>query len=81
MTGKAKQIRITQQMIDAVFSNDQCRRKFTHPYKDKSICEMRLTGAIYTDVGKEYGVSQYYCIQCVRKVARLYTMFIEGEQT
>ena len=79
MTGKAKQIQITQQMIDAVFSNENCLRKFTHPKRDKAICEMRLTGTIYTDIAKRFNTSQYYCIQCVRKAERLYRVFVEGE--
>lgn len=72
---------ITQQMIDAVFSNEKFRRKFTHPRKDKAICEMRLTGAIYTDISKRFKMSHYYCIKIVRRVVRLYRVFIEGEQT
>lgn len=72
-------VQITQEMIDSVFSAPNLRRKFTHPRKDKAICEMRLTGMIYTDIGKRYGKSQYYCIQIVRKVLRLYKLFVEGE--
>ncbi len=73
--------RITQEMIDTVFSKKDLRNKFTHPRKDKAICEMRLSEMIYTDIAKRYKVSQFYVIQCVRRVARLYRVFVEGEQT
>lgn len=73
-------VQITQQMIDAVFSNANLLRKFPHPKRDKEICEMRLTAAIYTDIAKRFNVSQYHCIKCVKKVERLYRVFVEGEE-
>lgn len=70
---------MTQEMIDGVFSNKSCRRRFAHPRKAKAICETRLTGAIYSDIGKKYKVSSTYCIECVRTVERLYKLFIEDD--
>lgn len=73
-------IKITQEMIDAVFLHENClRRKFADPKRDKAICEARLTGAIYSDIARQFKKSQYHCIQCVKKVERLYRVFIEGE--
>lgn len=68
---------ITQEMIDAVFDDPKLRKKIKNPKKAKKVCEMRLTGAFYTDIGKKHKVSQYYCVQCVRKVDRLYVLFVE----
>ncbi len=73
--------KVTQKMIDAVFANEKLRRQFPNPERAKAICDARLGGNRYTDIGIQYGVSQYTCIQCVRKVIRLYRIFIEGEQT
>ena len=72
-------VQITQEMIDSVFSNDELRRKFTHQRKDKAICEMRLKGELYADISKKHKMSKFYCSQCVRRVVRLYRVFIEGE--
>jgi hypothetical protein len=71
-------VKITQEMIDAVFSDPKYRGRFTNPKKAKEVCEMRLAGAIYTDIAKRVEKSHYYCIQTVHKVERLYTVFIEG---
>lgn len=71
-------VQITQHMIDSVFSAPNLRRKFTNPRKDKAICEMRLSGAIYTDIGKRYRKSQSYCLRVVRKAVLLYTVFIKA---
>jgi hypothetical protein len=71
----------TQEMIDAVFGDPIQVKKFSHPKKDKAICEMRLTGAYWHEIAKRYKVSETYCRLCVRKVDRIYKLFIEGEQT
>lgn len=70
---------MTQEMIDSVFSNKTYRKKFTHPRRDKAICEMRLGGAKYADIGKRFKASESSCMQCVRKVVRIYRVFLEGE--
>jgi hypothetical protein len=70
-------VKLTQEMIDAVFSKPNLRDKFPNPQKAREICEMRLAGAIYTDISKNFLVSNYYCIDSVNKVKRLYTLFVE----
>lgn len=69
---------ITREMIDSVFSDQYLCKRFTNPRKDKAICEMRLSGAIYTDIGKRYRKSQTYCLRVVRKAVLLYTVFIKA---
>ena len=69
---------ITQEMIDAVFSDPKLKKKFTRPRKAKAVCEARLAGNIYSDISKRYGVSNFFCTQSVYKVVRLYTVFVEG---
>ena len=78
MTGKAKQIQITQQMIDSVFSDPKFCKKFPNPRKAKSMCEMRLTGASYEDIGKRFKMSETTPLVYVNRVVRLYRVFIEG---
>lgn len=67
---------VTQQMIDTVFSDQKFRKKFTHPRKDKSICQMRSNNAGYSEIAKRYRMSKFYCRQCVERVVRLYRVFI-----
>ena len=69
-------MQVTQKMIDSVFSEPKFRKKFSHPLKDKHICEMRVNGAIYKDIAKRYRMSEYYCKQTVARVARIYTVFL-----
>ena len=80
MKGKAKEIQITQEMIDAVFSDVKLRKKFPDPEKAKAMCEMRLTGTSYIHIGKRFKMSETPPLVYVNRVVRLYTMFIEGEQ-
>lgn len=67
---------ITQEMIDAVFSDPRFRCKFPAPKTAQSVCQMRLTGAKFKDVAKRHKVSEYYCTQAVDKCVRLYTVFL-----
>ena len=69
---------ITQEMVDAVFSDPKLKKRFKQPRKAQSVCEARLAGDIYADIAKRFKVSNYFCIQSVYKVARLYTVFVEG---
>ena len=69
---------MTQKMIDSVFADPKFRKKFSHPRKDKAICEMRLAGAYYADIAKRYGVSSFYCREVIRRVVRLYTVFMSS---
>ena len=73
-------VEITQKMIDAVFADDEQRKKFENPKKAKAVCEMRLAGVIYKEIAKKSKMSEYFCMQSVRKVVRLYRIFIEGEE-
>lgn len=69
---------MTQEMIDAVFSDPALRQKFRDPEKARSICEARLrTGAALAKIGKAHGVSAWYCCDTIRRVKRLYVMNFE----
>ena len=67
---------VTRQMVDSVFSDPKFRKKFIHLRKDKAICEMRLAGGTYADIAKRYRVSTFYCMEVIRRVARIYTVFL-----
>ena len=68
--------KITPDMIDSVFSDPKLIKKFTHPRKDKHICEMRLAGAYFSDIAKRCRKSEYYCRQVIQRVVRLYQVFL-----
>lgn len=67
---------LTQEMIDSVFADPKLLKKFSHPRKDKHICERRLAGELWHDIAKRCRMSEYYCRQVLRKVDRLYKVFI-----
>ena len=68
---------ITQEMIDAVFSDTKLLKRFPRPQMAKAVCEMRVAGETYADIATRCKASNYYCMQAVDKVVRLYTVFIE----
>jgi Mor family transcriptional regulator len=78
MRGRVKEIKITQEMIDAVFSD--AISKFANPQKAKSVCEMHCTGVTYKEIAKKSKCSEFYIRDCVRKVLNIYRVFIEGEE-
>lgn len=73
-------VQITQKMIDAVFNDHKLRKKFPNPEKAKAMCEMRLTGTSYVDIGQRFKMSESTPFVYVNRVVRLYRVFIEGEQ-
>jgi hypothetical protein len=77
---KATSFIVTQTMIDAVFSDPQLRNKFPNPQEAQAICEMRLTGATYDEIGKKYEVSGGHCGRVVRKLNWIYKLFCEENQ-
>ena len=70
-------VNVSQEMIDFVFGNEDLCSKYPDPKKAKSICESRMTGEVYTKISKDHEVSQFYCINCVKKTIRLYQLFGE----
>lgn len=73
--------KITREMIDGVFAKPKLRKRIPNPKRAKAICEARLSGMTYTDIGNQYGLSQTTCVRCVHLVVRLYGIFVEGEKT
>lgn len=72
---------ITQEMIDAVFTDVKYRKKFPNPRKAKAMCEARLMGTTYENIGKRFNTSSTTPEVYVARVIRLYRVFIEGEPT
>lgn len=68
-------INITQEMIDIVFGDPILRKKFTDPEKAKKICEIRLTGATYLEIGKKVKMSDTYCRRNIQKLIWIYRLF------
>lgn len=68
---------ITQEMIDAVFSDPKLCKKFPRPQIAKSVCDLRVAGVAYAEIAKRCKASNYYCMQTVDKVVRLFTVFVE----
>ena len=71
---------VSHGIIDSIFSNPLFRRKFDNPRLAESICKMRADGMMYAHISKKVKVSQFTCIECVRKVVRLYRVFVEGNK-
>ena len=61
---------ITREAIDWVFSKH--RFNFRDNEKVKAICEMRLSGAKYEEIGKKVNLTGGRCRQQVQKVIRIY---------
>lgn len=68
---------LTHEVIDAVLSLDLGRRKFKNPRIVRKICEMRLTGATYKEIGKKTGLSGNRCQDVVHRVEYLYKIYCE----
>ena len=74
---RAVKVPITQEMIDVVFSDPKLCKKFPRPQIAKRVCEMRVAGVVYAEIAKRCKASNYYCMQTVDKVVRLFTVFVE----
>ena len=68
---------VTREIIDEVFADRKVKKMIRHPERAKKICERRLAGMLYKDIGEELGVSETTCIRCCRDVVRLYRVFVE----
>ena len=74
----AKEIELTQEVIDYVF----CRTKsFKDPVKVKEMCEMRVNGATLKAIADKYGYASGETVrQKIYKVKRLYNSYRLMEQ-
>ena len=72
---------ITQTMIDLVFSNPHLTKMFANPKKAQAVCEMRVAGATYEEIGKKHKVSPGHCVRLAHKLHWIYQLYHEGEQT
>ena len=60
-------IQISQDAIDFVFSNEHLCKRLQDPKKARKICEMRLAGASYIEIGKKVKMSPDACRRLVQK--------------
>ena len=72
---------LSKDVINTVLSLDLGRRKFKNPRQVRAICEMRLTGATYEEIGEKHGLSGNRVRNIVHRVENLYKIYIESEST
>ena len=68
---------ITHDVIDAVFSQPSLVKKFSHPRKDRRICEERANGENLNAIGKRHKQSATYCGRIVRRAIMLHALYVE----
>lgn len=69
---------ITHDVIDAVFNNPSLAKKFSHPRKDRRICEARANGDKLSVIGKRNKTSATECGRIVRRAILLHALYVEG---
>ena len=67
---------ITNEQVATVFGGELAK-KFTRPFLARKVCEMRAQGFEFPAISKKYGLSQYTCMNIVRKAVRLFKVFGE----
>lgn len=73
---KNVKIQITREMVDAVFSRPEFFNRFPDAKTASEVCEMRLAGATYKEIGKHFDKSVYFSSNIVDKCVRLYLVFV-----
>jgi len=67
---RAVMLKITQQEIDWFFSRQECC--FADKEKARQICEMRLQGLTYKEIGEKFNLSWDKARLCVKQVHEAY---------
>ena len=63
---------ITREIIDYMYDHYGTLK---NKDRDKAIAEMRLSGAVYEDIGKAFGLSANRCREIVVRMIRRYNIF------
>ena len=66
---KNSMIKISQEAIDFVFGSNALCKKIKNPKKARKICEMRLAGSTYIEIGKKVKLSPDTCRRVVQKTS------------
>lgn len=72
---------ITHEVINAVFGDPSLAKKFSHPRKDRRICEARANGDKLSAIGKRHKTSAAECGRIVRRAILLHALYVEEVMT